>query len=198
MSIGFFITPEEPLKSKILFWKGKVKKELKNQPYVEHPPHLTLINLDLYEENQAISNVKEFISSIRAFNIKISQKDVFFNDISTNGHTIYYRANKTSNLEHIQSRLAVILAKYKKSKNPPEFLKGNEILYESYKNFGSPFIGSHWIPHLTVASLQVENENSLLNEFLSKQESYTFMVEKISIWKINGDDHYMIDEVDLV
>ena len=197
MSIGFFITPEEPLKSKILFWKGKVKKELKNQPYVEHPPHLTLINLDLYEENQAISNVKESISSIRAFNIKISQKDVFFNDISTNGHTIYYKANKTSNLEDIQIQLAVILAKYKKSKNLPKFLMKNNILLKSYKSFGSPFIGSHWIPHFTVASLQVENENPLLNEFLSKQESYSFMVEKIAIWKINGDDHHMIDEVDL-
>ena len=195
MSIGIFITPEEPLKSKIFYWKEKVEKELNHQPYLTHPAHMTIINLDLENEKNAISKVRKYLINTNSFNIDINQNNIFFNDISTSGHTIYYGIDKTPQLENIQNDLANILAQYRILKNPPKFLLGYKILLNSYKVFGFPFIGSHWIPHFTIASLRVNKNHSLIKEFLSIEDVSSFLVDKVSIWRITGEDHHLLEEI---
>ncbi len=197
MSIGLFIIPEEPLKSKILYWKEQVKKELNHQPYLDHPAHMTIINLELQNENSAISMIKRYLSNTNAFYIDINKNKVFLNDISTSGHTIYYGVDKHQQLANIQIQLANILAKNRIRKNPPNFLLNNTILLNSYQTFGSPFIGSHWIPHFTIASLKVNKDHSIIKEFLSDNDLFSFKVKKISIWRIINDDHNMLEEINL-
>ena len=54
MSLAVFILPKEPFTSELLFWKNKIKKNFPKEPYANHPPHLTLINLDSIDESEAI------------------------------------------------------------------------------------------------------------------------------------------------
>ena len=49
MGLGVFIVPNGELKSKITFWKKKIEKELHEQPYTNHPPHLTIIHSNINE-----------------------------------------------------------------------------------------------------------------------------------------------------
>ena len=47
MSLAIFILPIDPLKTELEGWKERVNKELPNQPYALHPPHMTLINIEV-------------------------------------------------------------------------------------------------------------------------------------------------------
>ena len=47
MRIGFFIEPQGIILKKIKSWKQLVKKNLKNQRYLNHPPHSTIAVFDL-------------------------------------------------------------------------------------------------------------------------------------------------------
>jgi hypothetical protein len=64
---------------------------------------------------------------------------------------------------------------------------------ESYDRYGFPFVGSHWIPHLTIASVKKEGKK-LINEIktttikLNQKESGG----NLALFKIIGDSHQLI------
>jgi hypothetical protein len=64
---------------------------------------------------------------------------------------------------------------------------------ESYERYGFPFVGSHWIPHLTIASVKNEGKK-LFDEIktttikLNQKESSG----NLALFKIIGDSHQLI------
>tara|TARA_B100000900_G_scaffold381487_1_gene367986 strand:- start:327 stop:491 length:165 start_codon:yes stop_codon:yes gene_type:complete len=54
MGLGVFILPNKELKSKITFWKKRIEEELHEQPYTNHPPHLTIIHSNINEYKAVI------------------------------------------------------------------------------------------------------------------------------------------------
>lgn len=197
MSVGVFICPEGTIRSRILFWKDKIHKELKFQPYLTHPPHMTLINIDLDDQKRAIVSLKKYLKDMKSFYLNINKKNIFWDDSITNGHTIYYEIEKNSQLQNIQIAVATFLAEFKIQKNLPNFLIGNKLLENSFDLYGFPFVGDHWIPHFTIASLKVNKGHPLIKEFLSHKELFSFKVNTISLWQINNDDHNMVEEINL-
>ena len=53
----------------------------------------------------------------------------------------------------LQILIADALAPIKKNNNLSNDFKNDSLLYRSNKNYGFPYVGDHWIPHFTVASL---------------------------------------------
>ena len=51
MRIGFFIEPKGIILKKIKSWKQLVRKNFKNQKYLNHPPHSTIAVFDLKKKN---------------------------------------------------------------------------------------------------------------------------------------------------
>ena len=68
----------------------------------------------------------------------------------------------------------------------------NGLLESSNKRYGYPFIGSHWIPHITIGSIEMhvdkilENSNDL---FIFPRE---LIVDNLSLYKIEGDKHDLL------
>ena len=106
---------------------------------------------------------------------------------------VKFLTNKTD-LNEIQKKLSVVFSKYKKNNEIPEFFRTNKQLYDSYLDFGFPFVGEHWIPHFTISSLKVGKNHKLINDFLLDQIDISFTVNKVSIWNIKGNQHQMIEE----
>ncbi len=197
MSLGIFICPDGSLKSKILSWKEKIQKELIEQPYTKHPAHLTIINSKINKENIAISKIRKYLRDTKSFNLDVKKNDVFWNDIITGGHTIYFSIERTKQLQNIQNNLAVIMSKYKSENKIPKIFHPNKLLSNSYKIYGFPFVGDHWIPHFTISSLKIKKSHKIIKEFLSNKNNSSFRVDKISIWRINKDKHQMLEEISL-
>ena len=194
MGLGVFIVPRGLIKSKITFWKERIERELKGQPYTNHPPHLTIIHADIKEDEIAIREIKECVNELRSFTLTVHRNNIFWNDLFTGGHTLSYNIKESEYLNKVQKKLSAVFFKYKKNHEVPLLFKTQKELYDSYLNFGFPFVGEHWIPHFTVSSLKVDENHRIIQEFLMDKIDFSFTVEKVSVWNINGNKHQIIDE----
>ena len=127
----------------------------------------------------------------------IDRKDIFYDDIFTGGHTSFYGIRKNSNLNALQLSLANVLKVYKNEDKPPEKIIKDRRLYDSYLKYGFPFIGEHWIPHFSIASLKIEKSDIFFQKFLSNQNIYKIYIKQISVWHVSEDIHTLIKNIDL-
>ena len=91
---------------------------------------------------------------------------------------------KNEYLNEIQKKLSAVFCKYKEIDEIPKFFRTHKQLYNSYQNFGFPFVGEHWIPHFTISSLKVAKNHKIIRDFLLDQINICFTVNTISIWDI--------------
>ena len=196
MRFAIFIRPNESLKIAISDWKKKVNLSLKNQPYTNHPPHLTLIRFNTKNLNKAIALIKDSLIRVKPFEIKINNSDVFFNDILTGGHTLFFKVNRDKQITKLQKVIAKNLSSSIIHESKSECLLEGRFL-ESFRQFGWPFVGEHWIPHFSIASLLTNKDHHLVTEFLSNNKNYILKVNQISIWEIKSDDHLLIETIKL-
>ena len=189
--------PDGKLNAKIIQWKNIVEKELNNQPYTNHPSHLTIIHSEIEDKEATINEIKEYLCSLKSFYLTVNKNNVFWDDLSTSGHTLTYNIKKNIYLNNIQLKLSLIFSKYKKHIVIPESFRSHKDLYDSYVNYGFPFVGRHWIPHFTISSLRVEKNNIIIKKFLLDKLDISIKVNKISVWNINGSQHQIIDEFPL-
>ena len=189
MSLAVFILPKEPFTSELLFWKNKIKKNFPKEPYANHPPHLTLINLDSIDESEVIKKLSSFSKKLGSIKIEVNSRNVFLNDAFTGGDTIYFGLKQSNSLMKLQILIADALVPMKKNINLNNSFKNDSLLFRSNKKYGFPYVGDHWIPHFTVASLTDNKRKKFLKNFLSFPASFDFKINRFSIWRINQDVH---------
>ena len=121
-------------------------------------------------------SVYDIISSIdlnvTPFKIEVTTKDVFWNDIVTGGHTLYFNVCQNKNLLKIQNNIAQSLQPLRKKVPNPYDPIDNKIFYESFEKYGFPYTGLNWKPHFTVASIRTNKTNPIITEFLSINSKY--------------------------
>ena len=194
MGFGVFIEPSGELKTSILSWKEKVNQELPDQPYCSHPPHSTLIHTSILKNSVAQKEIKKAVKFFSAFSITMEEKQVFWDDEATGGgHTLNWKIRQTNELRKLQLLLAKALKPYIIVRKIPEYVKADPEFTHSFKLFGFPFIGSHWIPHITIASIQTERNHPLIDEFLKQIGVLTMIVNEVSCWNIENDQHTLLE-----
>ena len=198
MSLAVFILPKEPFTSELLFWKNKIKRNFPKEPYANHPPHLTLINLDSIDESEAIKKLSSFSKKLGSIKIEVNSRNVFLNDAFTGGDTIYFGLKQSNSLMKLQILIADALAPINKNTNLSNNFKNDSLLYRSNKNYGFPYVGDHWIPHFTVASLTTNKRKKFLKNFLSLPVSFDFEINRFSIWRINEDVHIKLKTIKII
>tara|TARA_Y100001970_G_scaffold281852_1_gene393499 strand:- start:37022 stop:37615 length:594 start_codon:yes stop_codon:yes gene_type:complete len=196
MKLGVFLLPNGELNSQIIKWKRIIAEKIPDQPYTLHPPHLTLISLDIDNYDSVIRDVLRLSKYFSPFELNINKTDVFWNDSFTNGHTLFYGLKKNVNLYKLQKHVANILINYKKDNNK-NIKMDSKVFEKSYKKYGSPFIGEHWIPHFSISSIQGSEKHSVIDRFLSTDVELSCMIDKITTWEINSDNHKQLDEFPL-
>ena len=195
MGLAIFIVPKGELRLKIVRWKKKVQRHIDGQPYTDHPPHLTIIHSNIEKHQIAIQEIKKCLCEFKSFNLTVHRNNIFWNDLFTGGHTLSYNIKKNDYLNNIQKELSDIFSKYRKDVRIPELFRVRKKLNESYLKFGFPFVGRHWVPHFTISSLKVDKNHEIIKEFLLDKIDFSFTVNKVSIWNINGSQHQMIEEL---
>ena len=198
MSLAVFILPEEPFTSELVFWKNKIRKDFPKQPYTDHPPHLTLINLDSIDESEAIKKLSSFSKKLGSIKIEVNSRNVFLNDAFTGGDTIYFGLKQSNSLMKLQILIADALVPIKKNINLNYSFKNDSLLFRSNKKYGFPYVGHHWIPHFTVASLTDNKRKKILKNFLSFPASFDFKINRFSIWRINQDVHTKLKTIKII
>ena len=192
IKLGVFLIPNNKLKKVIIGLKREVKKNFGTQKYLSHIPHCTLCVLhvsnlllqSVKKKNLKVKHIKEF---------KIEKTDVFFNDPVTKGNTLIIKIKKNKFLSSMQLQVLKLMKKYliKKKINLLNLKMKN-----NFKKYGYPFVGNHWIPHITVGSLNLDSKKiTKYAEGLFKF-SREITVNNLCLFKIDGDSHQLIKKIE--
>ena len=187
---GILIEPEGGLRDAVLKWKSRVEEVLSEQVYCTHPPHCTLINTRLKTGCKWVDSLVGNLTEISPFEIEVGQTHMFPDDImARGGQTLAFRARSSDQLRQLQEQAARALENCTLIGEVPPSFKKNGPLRMSFLRCGFPFVGDHWIPHFTVASLEVPTGHPLIKEFMAQEPNYSFRVHQVSVWRIDGDCH---------
>lgn len=198
MRIAIFIEPSGGLKTNILHWKNKVNDEFSMQPYCSHPPHSTLIQTEVTDVGMAIAETGNSLRSSPSFELRSDEASVFWKDAATGGgHTLVWKLTQSSQLKELQLKVAKSIAPFSCERLTPSYVKDSPLLFDSFERYGFPFVGDHWIPHMTIASLQVKSDHKIIEAFLDQSKTFQMKVEEISCWRIEEDQHTLMERFTL-
>lgn len=186
---GLFWIPNEELKQYVESWKNRFRKVEPNAIFLNHPVHSTILLFNAHEQDQS-----EIILSIKnaKINFLVDSWKIFENDLATGGDTLSVGLVPNSMAFEFQQDLSESLLRFVKT--PIIYNNIWEGKYkESYDRYGFPFVGSHWIPHLTVAS--VKNEGKKLIDEIKTTKINLNQIESsgsLALFKILDDGHQLI------
>jgi broad specificity phosphatase PhoE len=186
---GIFWIPNDELNQFVESWKNRFREIEPDAFYLNHPVHSTVFLFNAYEQDQF-----QIISRIK--NVKIDflvdSWKIFYNDLVTGGDTLSVGLIPNTLAFQFQHDLSEALLDF--IKTPLLYNNVWEGKYkESYDRYGFPFVGSHWIPHLTIASLKKEGKK-LIDEINTKTINLNQKVSSgsLALFKILGDNHQLI------
>ena len=193
--IAAFLKLNKENEKKVLHFKKKVRTRFGKQTYLDHPVHLTLFTLNI----KSLSQLKKIYLKqkskkiARTININLYKSAIFYNDLLTNGHTLYFQVIKNKDLIHYQIKnLVFINKKIKVFKNEKNTFK-NIQLKKNYKKYGFPFAADIWIPHVTISSINnISTNHKFLREFLKYKVKLKDKVEYIEFYEIKNNNHFFL------
>jgi broad specificity phosphatase PhoE len=186
---GIFWIPNEELNQYVESWKNRFRKIEPDAFFLNHPVHSTVFLFNAHEQDQS-----QIISRIK--NVKIDflvgSWKIFYNDLVTGGDILSVGLIPNTLAFQFQHDLSESLLDF--IKTPLFYNNVWEGKYkESYDRYGFPFVGNHWIPHLTIASLKKEGKK-LIDEI--KATTINLNQKQcggnLALFKILGDNHQLI------
>lgn len=192
---GIFFQPEEKLSLFINDCKKRVDQALPNQAYCNHPPHSTILCTWLREIEQVEFVLEELLSEEVPIPYNIKESMCFYDDALTGGHTVAMKIDDIScKMADLQVKVAEglsTLIDFRAAPKPSGFLLSDPFR-SSYEKFASPFVGAHWMPHMSIASLKVEKDDPLLLSLLKSEFKHVGFFNEVSLVEIKGDIHSCI------
>lgn len=185
-----FVEPVGELREFLREQKARIESQLPGQTYCSHPPHSTLIH-------GAFDNIREWqaelcagVSDLQPFDLVCSDMQVFYDDaLAGGGHTVAVRADRSAALAELQLIAAGVLAGHAALESATSEIEWQDPMKTSVERYGFPFVGEHWIPHFTIASLQVGRDDPLLKDLMANDVSFRMTIDTASAWSIRGDVH---------
>jgi len=159
----FAIKPEKRLFDNILDIKRKAKNLVGKQTYLEDEPHITLYVTELKSEDLWLGLLKKGISNnLNNSLFAINGWHVFKSDAITGLDTLVCKISEQGFgwLKEIQITLVHALAKYRTDSVTERYKNTYDSLptqfRKSLKQYGYPFVGDIWKPHISIASFEKE------------------------------------------
>lgn len=194
------IEPDGQLRERLLAWKSRVAAQWPSAAYVAHPPHGTIWAGALDDLGGGEQAVRETASDVREFCIDIQGPYVFYNDALAGGaHTCAFAARLTDDLARLQYAIcdALRASRVRVSDGQLPLPLRRAPFLRSWREYGFPFVGPHWIPHFTVASVPVRQDDPFIAEFLASPAPRQVAVRELSWWRITSERHERLASVRL-
>lgn len=197
MKIVVLIKPSYTLSKKILSLKNKFKKTYSKCLFVDDFPHITLLSINT---NKNLSIFKKIFIPInlRKIKISLSSPNIFQNDPLTGGRTFFYNLKKNTKLFELQLIISKFLIPFVNNNKKNIFPKKTKE-YKSMKKYGFPFVGNHWIPHITICSvIDKVCKRKLDNFFFKKKINLSFYANEILICKADNRNLKILKKIKFV
>jgi len=186
-----FIEPEDGILDAVLEWKSRIAVRWPEAAYLKHPAHGTIWCGKVKSGSSPPRDLAERIAALKRFRLPVIGPYVFFNDGLAGGQTLAYRLALTDSLSALQQTVCGSILHHtrcQETKCLPDALR-QEPFETSWTDYGFPFVGAHWIPHFTVASLPVAQDDPIVTEFMSDVCLLEMQIHHVSWWQISGEAH---------
>jgi len=183
---GYFWVPGNEFNEFVLEWKAKAELIEPDAMYLHHPVHATLFLF--YGEKQKESKYTSLISNTSP-DFPSAQWVVFENDAVTGGDTLTIGLEKTGAWEFLQLNLAESMKPF--IVKPIEYPNSWEGPFNvSYQNYGFPFVGKHWLPHVSIASFK--NKSFIQEAIDTPIKINEINCGELALYRIEGETHTRI------
>ena len=190
-----FMEPAGALRDFVVDQKRRVEECLPGQTYCGHPPHGTLIVASFQCGPDLESALRDAVRDIQAFDVRTTGMHPFYDDaMASGGHTVGVKAGLSPSLQALQFAVAEALHPFlvAAENDPAQAIDWTGPFRESLERYGFPFVGPHWIPHFSIASLKAPRGDSFLCELLALPAEFEFRLDQVSLWRVEGDSHEKI------
>ena len=69
---------------------------------------------------------------------------------------------------------------------------------KNYLNYGFPYTGENWIPHITIASIKnIHGNNIYFRSFLKNKINLVDQIKKIEFYRVANDKHKFLFDLKL-
>jgi len=197
---ALFIEPSGQLLDFIIDWKHRFETQFPRGAYCSHPPHSTLLFCPIREPALWLQSLSLSLKTTSSFELTTSGPIAFPRDPCTHGgHTLAIGITTSSALIKLQELVATATTPHidRYLLAPTDGLLAEEPFKSSYITFGFPFVGSHWLPHFSIASPQIQPNHPLVREFESTSMAFRQAVQCIGVWAIDGDRHVRLNSISL-
>ena len=193
--LGIFYSLDDSLKNDIEAFKLFFSSKCKTSRYLTHIPHSTIYVFDV-ESNKIDKVTLEFENlqkSLCQFYSTIYQWKVFEKDIITGLNTLCLEIKLSNELKALQMNVVESIYKNHLKSKKSHFEGDFKLLNDKY---GYPFIGNHWIPHITIGSMDINPEKLLeySKKLLDLPKEIT--INNLGLFKIEGDSHQLIKKIE--
>ncbi len=194
VKLGVFYCCDNELELKVLGLKTFFKSKCIYHKYIDHPVHSTVyvFNIDLNNFENMVSDFLELRNTLLPVIVLIEKWKVFEKDIMTGLNTLCLEINLTNQLKLVQLEIVNALSKY--------HLKTDDINYtgellNSQNAYGYPFIGNHWLPHITIGSLDLKTK--LISELCKDKFNFPteIKINNLNLYIIQDDSHELIEKI---
>lgn len=181
MKIALVLRLNPKIEKKIKNFKKLFKNKHLKCLYIDDFPHLTLFTMNTSLKKNVLEKLK-LNKCYKKIQIKIGKPDIFVSDLLTGGKTFFYRINKNKKLFDLQYYTINIFKKYKIKEKSVHTFNKNTPEYKSFKKYGFPYAGKHWIPHISICSILDKKTNKeLTKKFLKSKINLNFNVYELSL-----------------
>lgn len=198
MKIAVLIKLDKKTNKKINNLKFFFKREQKKCLYINDFPHITLlsarIKLNLNQLRQTSFNIK-----YKPIKVNILKPQVFHDDQLTGGKTFIFNVKKNKKLLDLQLSVSNFFKKYlSKIKTNNTFLSKSKE-YKSLKTYGFPYVGKHWIPHVTICSVLDKNINEkVYKKFATSKINSVFFIDNCFLCIVKKNSLKVVKKINFI
>ncbi|MGV3460715.1 MAG: 2'-5' RNA ligase family protein [Flavobacterium sp.] len=168
-----FVSPPKSVIEDVAALKSRLKAMIGLAPYNEAPAHITLASFEAYESADVRENIRNAVSGMKVFPIKVDGYSVF-----ESSNTIHLNIINPEPLDEI----AYAIKSQKKVKKAP---RQTSILDPKRQVKRKPLI----VPHITIARNIPESDYGRIGDFSPFEYTTEWICDKITVRRrISGSD----------
>lgn len=193
VKFALFIEPNEHLRDLLMAAKKRVEAWRPGQVYCDHPPHCTLLVGVYAPPKDWLPALRLRLATCRPFSLHISKWLIFPDDLPAGGgQTVTMAPDPNPEIFLLQAAAAEVLAPHR---IPVPHSWTIEPYATSQQRFGFPFVGAHWQPHFTVASLSTSLDDPFLVQLTSSVLDFRLPVQTVGVWAITNQGHARMETI---
>lgn len=177
------LTPNDRVTTAVNRLKSRLRDLVGPQQYLNDDPHVTLYTGDLdITPGDGLD-----LPRLEDPTFEITGWEVFRNDTVTSNHTLVCRI-ASSGINDYQKEVAATLASHREQPMIERFEEAyddfDERRRENLTEYGFPFVGSGWKPHLTIASIDPNEFEKAWRELEDEAPVGKYEFESVTVYEL--------------